>query len=186
MAKLAIAAAIFLVCLLRINALPKASSFRTIVTTTMVEEEIISSNQGGGSQMEECRQKIEQQAPELEPCRYYLGRSRVNMIDMYVNHNNNQGQQQEQQQQMEQIKEKCCQKLKNIMVGGRQCSSCQALNEVVRDTFKEYLRPGRGGPVSPLRQQILDKAKNLPSECNFGQQCQIQTPFQNNWACMHI
>ena len=148
MAKVLIAAAIMIAFL----ALAEASRFRTTITTVVEEDE----NQGGQSQ-QRCRQQIRQQQQQLRHCQQYLSQRSPFELDIM----NQQGQQQQHLRE-------CCQGLQNVE---DQCQ-CDAVREAVRQVQQQGGRgEGQGGPEM---QQVTQKARNLPQQCNLGRrECQI-------------
>ncbi|KAI5641838.1 hypothetical protein M9H77_00386 [Catharanthus roseus] len=160
MAKLAIAA-VFLVGLL---AIAQAYSFRTIVTTTVEEDSIDQAGSQQGQKEERCQEQIQQRSSQLQSCKNYL-RQGMRMIEMYVN-------QEERKQQLQE----CCQGLHKV---GRECS-CQALNDVVQQTFQQQFgqqgQQGQHGQQQQQVKQMLQKARNIPTYCRLERRCEIQSP----------
>lgn len=103
--------------------------------------------QGGRQQpSERCREQIDRQASKLDTCAGLMF------------------------EQGSQGKEECCETLRSI--NDQQCR-CEAISEVV-----SWMLAGPRGErwgSQEMQGKIVGRARNLPRQCNFQHECQIQT-----------
>ncbi|KAK1360772.1 AAI domain-containing protein [Heracleum sosnowskyi] len=155
MASLKLFSSIFIV----LFAVAASTTYTTTVTTiTTTEDEGSSSQQGSRHQ---CQKEI--QSKDLDMCKSFLsmeqgGSGRLRMIV----ETGEQGQEQDEQKQ-------CCQQLKQVR---SQCR-CAAIEDVVKQQIK-----GRQSMHNPKIQKVLQKARNLPTACDWQQpqQCSFDQP----------
>ncbi|KAL3525867.1 hypothetical protein ACH5RR_014239 [Cinchona calisaya] len=139
----------------------EAYSARTTIITTVEEGDV---NQWwpwpwSRPQQQRCQQQIQQQYQQLRHCQQYLSPGRHFETEiMMIN--------QEQPQQQQHLQQ-CCQALWNVE---QQCQ-CEAVKEAVRQLQQQQ---GSWEGQGQQMQQVIQKARYLPQQCNLGfQQCQI-------------
>ncbi|KAL8039727.1 hypothetical protein ABFX02_10G055000 [Erythranthe guttata] len=152
--KVALAAAL----LVAMVTLASATSYTTTVTTTTIDDE---ANRG---EQQQCRQQI--QGRRFQSCQRYLsqrgqyGGDEEEVIEMTTGN----------PQQQSQYLRDCCQQLQNV---NQQCR-CEAIKQAV----KEIQQQG-GQYQTGQSEQVYQKARSLPRQCNFRspQQCQFHVLF---------
>ncbi|KAL8039724.1 hypothetical protein ABFX02_10G054700 [Erythranthe guttata] len=136
--------------------LASATSYTTTVTTTTIDDE---ANRG---EQQQCRQQI--QGRRFQSCQRYLSQrgqiEEEEAIEMTTGN----------PQQQSQYLRDCCQQLQNV---NQQCR-CEAIKQAV----KEIQQQG-GQYQTGQSEQVYQKARSLPRQCNFRspQQCQFHVLF---------
>ncbi|KAL7137374.1 hypothetical protein ABFS83_10G087300 [Erythranthe nasuta] len=150
--KAALAAAL----LVALVALASATTYTTTVTTTTIDDE---ANRG---QQQQCLQQI--QGRRFQSCQRYLSQrgqyEEEEAIEMTTGN----------PQQQSQYLRDCCQQLQNV---NQQCR-CEAIKQAVKEIQQQ------GGQYQTRQsEQVYQKARSLPRQCNFRspQQCQFHVLF---------
>ncbi|KAI3688554.1 hypothetical protein L2E82_46199 [Cichorium intybus] len=162
MAKLALLAFTFAALI----AYTSVSAFRTTVFTTTIEDDDAMFIRSSREQ-QSCRKEIQRE--KLNDCQKYLEHSssygdllEMTVVDL-------------RRQQEKKHLEQCCIELRNV----KEKCQCEAVQEAFRQAEQQQQGGSRQGSQQERQQrQILQKAQNLPSECQLEvQQCRIRSPW---------
>lgn len=143
--------------LLALVVLARASRYTTTITTTTLDDE---ANPRG--QQQQCQRQL--QGRQFRSCQSYLsqrGSSQYEEEEMGGGLEMNPSQQQ-------QYLRDCCEQLQNVE---QQCR-CEAIQHAARQAQQQ-----QGSGRQQSSEQVYQRARELPRQCNFRQQCQFQVVF---------
>lgn len=146
--------------LLALVVLARASRYTTIITTTTLDDE---ANPRG--QQQQCQRQL--QGRQFRSCQSYLSQRGSSQYEEEEKEEMGGGLEMNPSQQQQYLRD-CCEQLQNVE---QQCR-CEAIQHAARQAQQQ-----QGSGRQQSSEQVYQRARELPRQCNFRQQCQFQVVF---------